>query len=391
MQKENRTPELLKKYILNQCTKAEVKEVIKYFQKITNSDQLPTVQDVLKLLKEKPILEEVEANKIHNTILEIASKEKNTVTRKKFRIWKYAAAAAVIGIISTTLFFKEDIFKNENNTPVLVNTQIQPGTDKATLTLEDGATIALTKGTKYQTKNAESNGEEIVYTATNNQQPTTSKYNILTIPRGGQFQITLSDGTKVWLNSESQIKYPVAFNDGETRQVELVYGEAYFDVSPSTEHNGTTFQVINKEQNVEVLGTEFNMKAYKDETTIYTTLIEGKVAINYSNNKKYLIPNQQSTYDTTNNTFKINTVEVYNEIAWKEGIFSFEDKKLEEIMKVLSRWYDMDVIFGKPELKSVEFLGKLKKKQRIEEILSAIKNASIINDYEIKNKTIVLK
>ena len=178
---------------------------------------------------------------------------------------------------------------------------------------------------------------------------------------------------------------------GETRQVELVYGEAYFDVSPSTEHNGTTFQVINKEQNVEVLGTEFNMKAYKDETTIYTTLIEGKVAINYSNNKKYLIPNQQSTYNTTNNTFKINTVEVYNEIAWKEGIFSFEDKKLEEIMKVLSRWYDMDVVFGKPELKSVEFLGKLKKKQRIEEILSAIKNASIINDYEIKNKTIVLK
>ena len=391
MQKENHTPELLKKYILNQCTKTEVKEVIKYFQKITNSDQLPTVEEVLDLLDKNPVLEEVEANNIHNTILEIASREKNTVTRKKFRIWKYAVAAAVIGIVSTTLFFKEDIFKNDDNTPVLVNTQIQPGTDKATLTLEDGATIALTKGTKYQTKNAESNGEEIVYTATNNQQPTTSKYNTLTIPRGGQFQITLSDGTKVWLNSESQIKYPVAFNDFETRQVELVYGEAYFDVSPSTKHNGTTFQVINKEQNVEVLGTEFNIKAYKDETTIYTTLVEGKVAINYNNNKKYLIPNQQSIYDTTNNTFKINTVEVYNEIAWKEGVFSFEDKKLEEIMKVLSRWYDMDVIFEKSELKSVEFLGKLKKKQRIEEILSAIKNASIINDYEIKNKTIVLK
>tara|TARA_R110002051_G_scaffold273456_1_gene334102 strand:- start:159 stop:1328 length:1170 start_codon:yes stop_codon:yes gene_type:complete len=309
--------------------------------------------------------------------------------------WQYAAAAAVIGIISTTFFFKDNLFKNINDKPIISNAPIQSGTDKATLTLEDGETITLAKGTKYQTASASSNGEKIIYQeATKNKQPTNNNqiaYNYLTVPRGGQFQITLSDGTKVWLNSESQLKYPVSFADGKTRKVELVYGEAYFDVSPSTNHKGAKFEVINKDQNIEVLGTEFNVKAYKDETNIYTTLVEGKVAISYKDQKENLTPNQQAKYNLKTNKFKINTVEVYNEISWKDGIFSFEDKPLKEMMKVLSRWYDVEVEFKNKEAEKEEFIGVLRKEQNLNNILETIKNFGIIKEYTINNKKITIQ
>jgi ferric-dicitrate binding protein FerR (iron transport regulator) len=211
------------------------------------------------------------------------------------------------------------------------------------------------------------------------------------VPRGGQFQITLSDGTEVWLNSESQLKYPVTFTDGETRKVELVYGEGYFDVSPSTNHSGASFSVYNKSQEVKVLGTEFNIKAYKDEATIYTTLVEGKVAVTANNNNIILTPNQQSSVNLNNNTLTVNTVDIYDETSWKEGVFSFNKKSLKEIMQVLSRWYDMDVTFENKKIENIGFNGALGKEQNIEEILETIKSFGIVKNYEINNKSIIIK
>ena len=176
---------------------------------------------------------------------------------------------------------------------------------------------------------------------------------------------------------------------GETREVELVYGEAYFDVSPSTNHKGAKFKVLNNTQEIEVLGTEFNIKAYKDEVNIYTTLVEGKVAINTPNLKQLLIPNQQSILDTQNNTLSVITVDVLEAISWKEGVFSFINKPLKDIMKVLSRWYDVDIIFDNKELESAEFIGTLNKNQSIDEVLSIMKSFSL-NNYEIKGDTIIL-
>jgi ferric-dicitrate binding protein FerR (iron transport regulator) len=250
--------------------------------------------------------------------------------------------------------------------------------------------VILKNGNTVQTKNATSNGAQIVY-KTNQQTQTKIAYNYLTIPRGGQFFIKLSDGTKVWLNSESQLKFPVAFTDGETRQVELVYGEAYFDVSPSTKHRGAKFKVYNKSQEVEVVGTEFNIKAYKDETNVFTTLVEGKVNVTVDNKKQKLLPNQQLNLNINTNVSVLNTVDVYNEIAWKEGVFSFKRKSLEEIMVVLSRWYDLDVKFENPNLKKLGFNGTVGKDQKIEEILETIKSYGAIKEYKITNKTVILK
>ena len=302
--------------------------------------------------------------------------------------WKYAAAASVLLIVASTIFLNKGDDTPQFTEPIIVNNNIEAGIDKATLTLADGSDVTLEKGQVYESNNVTSNGEEIIYNKAAGKEIT---YNYLTIPRGGQFFIKLSDGTQVWLNSESQIKYPVSFTTGEPRLVELVYGEAYFDVSPSTDHKESAFKVYHNMQEVQVLGTAFNIKAYKDETNIFTTLVEGKIAINGESLNKVLKPGEQATLSREDKSIKINEVDVFREIAWKEGVFSFRHKPLKEIMKVLSRWYDMDVIFENTELESERFMGTLDRNQKIEDILLSIKSTNAINTYEINNKTIRLK
>ena len=301
-------------------------------------------------------------------------------------VYKYAAAASIILMISLTIFLNKGDNTIEFPDPIIVNNQIETGTDKATLTLESGEELSLVKGGSFQTQNATSNGEEIIYNKA------TSKdiaYNYLTIPRGGQFEISLADGTRVWLNSESQLKYPIAFTDGQTRQVELVYGEAYFDVSPSTNHKGSTFKVLTGIQEIEVLGTEFNVKAYQDEDQIYTTLAEGKVSVTNDTKNTILKPSQQAIVGV--DKLDVKTVDVYNETAWRHGVFSFEHKPLKDIMKILSRWYDIDVTFENNNLEDIVFMGVLNKNQNVEDILTTIKNLKSINSFEIKGKNIILK
>ncbi len=247
----------------------------------------------------------------------------------------------------------------------------------------------MANGKPLETQNAVSNGEEIVYSNVN-ESVAEIKYNYLTIPRGGQFSVKLSDGTQVWLNSESQLKYPKVFPKGITRQVELLYGEAYFDVSPSSENQGAKFIVHHKQQEVQVLGTEFNIKAYGDESNVFTTLVEGRVAVTSGRNRKNLRPNQQSNLNVDSGEMTVATVDVYNEISWKDGVFSFVDMPLNDIMKVISRWYDVEVVFENRDLGSVQFIGTLEKNQSIEEILS-IMQSTTINSYEIKGKTITIK
>jgi ferric-dicitrate binding protein FerR (iron transport regulator) len=302
--------------------------------------------------------------------------------------WRHAAA--IIIFLSSSYFYLTKSGFLESETTIIVNNNVEAGTDKATLTLEDGTSIALQKGKQYESDNVKSDGEDLIYKEQDNSKEEIA-YNYLTIPRGGQYHIKLSDGTEVWLNSESKLKYPINFIKGESRKVELLYGEAYFDVSPSTFHKGSKFEVTTKQQEVKVLGTQFNVKAYKDENKIFTTLVEGKVLVFNGANEKTLKPTDQSIISNKNSEISITTVNVYDEISWKEGVFSFKDMPLKDIMKVLSRWYDVDVVFVNKNLKNEEFFGVLKKNQNLEEILSTIKSTNFIKNYEIKNKTIILE
>lgn len=303
-------------------------------------------------------------------------------SKSKYNFLKYAAS--IIVLIATGYFLTKTTFKTVTNECVIV------GTDKAILTLGDGSRIALEKGKKYKNKKISSDGQKIIYESGSNETEKKIVYNYLTIPRGGQFFIELEDGTKVWLNSESKLKYPVNFSDGESRIVELVYGEAYFDVSDSSKHNGDLFIVQSKMQNVEVLGTEFNIKAYGDETEVLTTLIEGSVALSNSVYTKVIKPGEQSKIFQTNNRFEVYKVDVEDEIGWRNGMFSFTNKPLKEIMVVLSRWYDLEIFITDVEIENVKFTGVLSKHKSISRILRDIQSTNDI-EYELKNKKLIIK
>jgi hypothetical protein len=379
---------LIVKYLVNQASSQELDELELWLRDPYNEKEFNSFVKTNYLMDYN--LKKFDADKTKKKLHHLIKEDKKVLRLKT--IQKYSKYAALLaGILFSIYFFKNGIYdKSVETNPVIVNTTIESGTDKATLTLGNGTKVSLEKGTSFQTQNANSNGEEIIYEA-GERKTTEVVYNYLTIPRGGQFFIKLSDGTQVWLNSESQLKYPVNFIEGETRKVELVYGEAYFDVSPSTEHRGVKFKVFNQSQEIEVLGTEFNIKAYRDETNIYTTLVEGKVAVNSAISNQILKPNQQTNLDLEENSMTISEVNVYNEVSWKDGVLSFRRKPLVDIMKVLSRWYDVDVHFANPELKDLGFNGVLGKDQNIEDILETIKNFGVIEDYDIENNKIILK
>ena len=323
-----------------------------------------------------------------------SNKAPYTIVRQTW--FKYAVAASIL-LLASLPFLLNGNKASVVETPIVADTTkeetISIGIDKATLTLEDGSSVTLEKGQTYSIDNIQSNGVEIIYKEVDNNVVDNSKikYNYLTVPRGGQFFINLEDGTKVWLNSESKLKYPISFVKGQDRKVELLYGEAYFDVSPSTNHDGASFKVFSGVQEVEVLGTEFNVKAYHDEDYIYTTLVEGKVVVDNAIKKELLKPSEQSILSKESKSMVITEVDVYTETSWKNGFFSFRKKSLKDIMIVLSRWYDVDILFLDKDLEEINFKGVLSKNQELKEILTIIKNTNYINAYDINGKTVLIK
>lgn len=379
--------EFIIKFLNKSINKQEWDELNSWYENHEN-DQL--IHDYIKInYLVDEFMKEFNTERIKKNVLLKIKKDKQSSFRNN--LMKYAASVTIF--ISLAYFFIDKYTQGnlQEVTPLMVDTKINHGTDKAILTLGDGSQVKLVKGQEFKTKNANSNGEEIVYDAID-ENHTELVYNYLTIPRGGQFRVLLSDGTQVWLNSETQLKYPKKFIKGQIREVELVYGEAYFDVSPSSKHNGDKFKVVNASQDIEVLGTEFNIKAYKDEDMVFTTLVEGKVTVNTLEGKnQFLKPSEQSVLNIKNNKIDIKSVDVYNEMSWKEGIFTFEKMPLKDIVKVLSRWYDTDFVFESEKIKENRFNGSLKRDLKIEEILEAIKNFNKIKDYKIFNKTIIVK
>ncbi len=381
---------LIIKYLTNQISIAELEKLELWIKEGNNEEVFKSYVKVNFAIDYST--KEFSKHNTKKQLLEKINKDKKVFRMKSYyRIRRIVAAVLVIGLFIGTYFFKDTIVYNILNKNVGVINKIKTGTDKAVLTLEDGTSVALEKGTKYTKDNVKSNGEKIIYKY-KEQKTKEIVYNYLTIPRGGQFFVSLSDGTKVWLNSASKLKYPVNFIEGETRIVELVYGEAYFEVSSSINHNGSKFKVLSNLQEIEVLGTEFNIKAYSDEDLIYTTLLKGSIALYNFNKKNILKPSEQAVLDTKKNSLIISTqVDAYSEVVWKRGLFSFKDKTLKEIMKVLSRWYDVDVVFEDKSLEDVKFKGVISKNQNLADILLLIKKTKYIKNYEIKENTLILK
>ena len=322
-------------------------------------------------------------NKIHERIRLI--EKRNKLERNK----KYAFAASVIFLIGISLINQFNF--NETKEPIII------GSDKAVLTLENGDQVILGKGKKFQNKTLNSNGKELSYSIKNKtaNNPSNQKivYNFLTVPRGGQFSLNLEDGTKVLLNSDSKIKYPIKFIKGKKREVELLYGEAFFDVSSSQNNNGSEFIVSTKTQKINVIGTKFNIKAYNEDEIITTTLVEGKVRVHNGENQILLSPNQQSKVYSKSTNIDVSNVDVLQQISWINGLFSFNDTSLESIMQTLSRWYDLKFIFKSANQKKLLFSGVLERTKSIEDILFIIEKTSSLNEinFEIIDKVIIVE
>jgi transmembrane sensor len=335
-----------------------------------------------------------------DTMLRGILREKSVKTKKKSNklifLWtRLVSAAAVLLFTSTGIYFylsndkpvaKKQIVKVKHS---LLNDAL-PGGNKAILTLSNGQTIILDNaqnGTLAKqgttTVNKTMNGQ-LVYNAMNNGTANTAlSINTITTPRGGQYQITLPDGTDVWLNSASSISFPTRFS-GNFRNVEIT-GEAYFEVTKSKK---MPFRVKTNRAEIEVLGTHFNVNAYDDESLMKTTLLEGAVNVKNGLSTSKLIPGQQAQIDPLGKTKVLNHVDVEDEVAWKNGIFQFNDAGVDMILRQASRWYDVDVTY-KGKVPNREFTGRISRNVKASELLNMLKYTGV--DIKIEgNKIIVL-
>lgn len=324
----------------------------------------------------------------------VNAKFKKAKRRKKVIIYqRIAVAASILIIISLSIYTFSNVFESKADIVATENT-IKTGKSKAILTLANGDQISLEKDKTYQTKETRGDGDKLLYNQEENKTSVAAniKYHYLTIPRGGEYSLVLADGTKILLNSDSKLKYFTRFIKGKPRNVELIYGEAYFDVSPSSKFNGSTFNVFSKGQKIRVLGTTFNVKAYNEEDFIATTLVEGKVLVQKGKVKKTLWSNQQSIVSEGSDVIIVVDVDVANEISWVHGLFTFEEETLDEMMKVLARWYNAEIIFEDATKKQFVFTGVLERTKSIDTILQIIQETSkteII--FEINENKIIVK
>ncbi|UGU14729.1 DUF4974 domain-containing protein [Sinomicrobium kalidii] len=381
--------DLIVKFVTRSITSGELELLEKYLENPANDKVFRTYIELNHALDD--LMNDYDPNEAKKKLLSMIREEKNYTKRRSRLVYlKYAAAAAILLLVSLPFVFNDSISDKPVTNDMDGLTEIPPGEDKAVLTLEDGRNIVLEKGKKYTTEKIKSDGKSLVYEEASPAAEEEVAFNYLTVPRGGQFFIQLPDSTGVWLNSESRLKYPVHFTKNRPREVELVYGEAYFDVSSATKHDNMSFKVKTQGQMVEVLGTEFNVKAYRDERRISTTLVEGRVTVGSGNSKRTLSPGQQSEVKDGEKNIEVNEVNVAMAIAWKNGLFMFDKMPLKEMMRTLSRWYDLEVKFENEKKKEMVFSGFLNRSENVNELLKNIERTGEVK-FLIERKTVVIK
>ncbi len=375
MNKENIN--LFKRYINNQCSPQELEQVLKSIEEGTYSEEWDAA-----------IMEEAERSIAEDTVecMDIRQKKtvhsriKKQITKKKIQpIWiKYAVAGIVLFALAFSVIFYKNTEKvvKQNEVEIALHQDATPGRDVAVLTLGDGTKIQLDNendgaiATQGNVGVLKDDGGLVYQSETSGNE--TPIINTLSTPRGGQYALTLPDGTKVWLNAASSISYPTVFNSNK-REVE-VKGEAYFEVVANPRK---PFIVKTAGQHIEVLGTHFNVNAYEDEEVIKTTLIEGSVRIVLpSSVTSILKPGEQSLVIKGRDRITLERVETEAAVGWKNGKIYFDGADLKNVMRQLSRWYNVDVdLTAMPDKK---LNGMLSRNLNLSVVLEAIEKTSNI-------------
>lgn len=362
MQRED-IRDLLERYNAGTCSDAEKVFVQDWYMQFEHND-----------------LEDLSEKERANDLERIA--ELLPVRREKTRpvyLWAKVAAAVLLILSAGSYFMFHQ--KTSNYREI---TAIKPGSNKAVLTLANGQQIALTN-TKtgkldYQDSSVirkDSSGQ-LVYDLSQSAIASPGGMNKIQTPTGGQYQVVLSDGTKVWLNAASSLSYPTAFT-GHERKV-ILSGEGYFEVA---NNKGMPFRVESSSQEVEVLGTHFNICAYADDHTAITTLLEGSVKLN---GKTILQPGEQSVNSGTDITVRQTDTE--NAIAWKNGKFKFTNENITALMRKVARWYDVEVVYDGP-MTNKDFSGSVSRFDHISRILDLLESTNTVH-FKVQGRRITV-
>jgi ferric-dicitrate binding protein FerR (iron transport regulator) len=408
MSTEEHIRDLLKRYADNQSSEAEIAEML---QRLHEEGGDEALESVLKGLFDEagqdPSTLPVDWENMWSNI------KKNTKAPVRKMLWlRVAAAAIVVSMLSVAGYF----YLDNNGLHSVAQTEMQPQLKKdavpagnrAVLTLSDGREILLdsanSNGTLVQqgnTKIIKLNDGELVYNSSN-EKSGEILYNTISTPKGGQYQVVLADGSKVWLNAASSLRFPTSFM-GQERRVELS-GEGYFEVEenpakpfivssiPAVTGNGRAVEV-------KVLGTHFNVNSYADEAHIKISLLKGRVEVanlnkynipgtaSGENNTKILKPGEQAEINDSKSIRVKENVDMDEVMAWKNGYFSFSNADLESVMRQLARWYDVDVVY-EGTIPKRQFEGKMHRDLNLSEVLKIIETNNV--HFTIKGNKIVV-
>ena len=400
---ETLATDLLKRFRSGECTDAEKQLVEAWYNELINTGELEW---------EEGEKESIQATGENWLMQNIADDELQYVPVRRMHTAAKAwwTAAAILVLMTGVAFYlnskqqaallakKDETLKND----------VAPGSNKAVLTLANGTTIVLddaSNGVVAKEGNAKvlkpADGQ-LLYEQEEESEHGPLAYNTLATPRSGQYQLILPDGSKVWLNSESSIHYPISFAENERRV--QISGEAYFEVAKLKLSSGqqVPFIVEKGDMQVEVLGTHFNVNAYNDESAIKTTLLEGKVRVvkhETGNGKRekpneisvVLKPGEQAVLSRGHSPLTIHhSTDVDNVVAWKNGLFHFESADVKTVMRQLARWYDVDVVYEGATVKNDPLFVEISRNTRLSDVLKVLQESGSAR-FTIQGKKIIVK
>jgi transmembrane sensor len=403
---------LLNRYANKTATPEEKEELMRLLQESSNDE---TVQQVIdKMIAERRVTHEMPEKTAQAVLQAIFEAEETPVVTmettpvRRMSYWRITAAAVVLLMVTTGGLLWMN-YNSKTQVAVNIKNDVAPGGNKAVLTLADGSIIVLDNeknGVVAQEGNAKvvklKNGQ-LVYAKADKQSADENApvaYNTLSTPKGGQYNIELPDGSKVWLNAASSITYPTAF-DSKERKVQVT-GEAYFEIAKlASVKDGKRIPFVVDIKNkangrdrgqVQVLGTHFNINAYDDEETVKTTLLEGSVKISAIGNRQSAIlkPGEQISVSQSSQLSQPISVETDKVMAWKNGVFHFENADIKTVMRQVSRWYDVEVVYKRSLDNDDPLFFEVTRNTNLSDVLRVLNLAGGAR-YTIQDKKIIVQ